>query len=124
MTEAQRKATLRDGQDAGEMLLDIEARIGELLPSAEAMRSLSGKARGDANKGITEMERTSHPSILPAGMTSHRAQNSRAIRDNPAIVAKIKAPARPERLFTAFVSPSAPSSMRQDFQDGHNTGRL
>jgi hypothetical protein len=27
---AQRKATLHDGQDAGEMLLDIEARIGEL----------------------------------------------------------------------------------------------
>jgi hypothetical protein len=33
MTEDQRRATLRDGQDAGEMLLDIEARIGELLPS-------------------------------------------------------------------------------------------
>jgi hypothetical protein len=38
MTEAQRKATLSDGQEAGEMLLDIEERIGELyegLPSAE-----------------------------------------------------------------------------------------
>ncbi len=28
--EAQRKPTLSDGQDAGEMLLDIEAKIGEL----------------------------------------------------------------------------------------------
>lgn len=37
MTEGQRKATLADGQDAGRMLLDIEARIGELwdkLPEA------------------------------------------------------------------------------------------
>jgi len=30
MTEEQRKVTLRDGQDAGEMILDIERRIGEL----------------------------------------------------------------------------------------------
>lgn len=30
MTETQRQATLSDGQDAEEMLLDIEARIGEL----------------------------------------------------------------------------------------------
>jgi len=30
MTEAQRKRTLKDGQEAGEMLLDIETRIGEL----------------------------------------------------------------------------------------------
>jgi hypothetical protein len=30
MTEEQRKVTLRDGQDAGEMILDIERRIREL----------------------------------------------------------------------------------------------
>jgi hypothetical protein len=43
MTEEQRKATLRDGQDAGRMLLDIEARIGELLdhlPLAREYRPL------------------------------------------------------------------------------------
>lgn len=40
MTEEQRKATLRDGQDAGRMLLEIEARIGELY---EAIPKLEGK---------------------------------------------------------------------------------
>lgn len=35
MTEEQRKITLRDGQEAGELLLDIEARIGEIYNKAE-----------------------------------------------------------------------------------------
>lgn len=34
-TEEQRKVTLRDGQDAGGLLLDIESRIGELAEKEE-----------------------------------------------------------------------------------------
>ena len=35
ITEVQRKAALSDGQDAGEMLLNIETRIGELVDATE-----------------------------------------------------------------------------------------
>jgi hypothetical protein len=89
MTEEQRKATLSDGQDAGEMLLDIEARIGELLPSAEEARN-AGSKRGPA---IRDGKKTI-PSPLPEGITKHRASDARTIKDNPEIVAKIKAQAR------------------------------
>lgn len=90
MTEAQRKATLRDGQDAGEMLLDIEARIGELLPSRE---DVSRFQKGNLRHSVEGKGRTLDK-ILPEGMTRHRAQQSRHISENPTIVAKIKAQAK------------------------------
>jgi len=74
MTEAQRKRTLKDGQEAGEMLLDIEARIGELLPSAE--------------------EAIKTPVTRPTGIGHHRAIQARAIKNHPEIVEKVKAQAR------------------------------
>jgi len=89
MTEAQRKATLRDGQDAGEMLLDIEARIGELLPSPEEAMKM-GQKRGPA---IRDGKQTIS-SPYPAEINRHRAQQARTIKNNPIIVAKIKAQAR------------------------------
>jgi hypothetical protein len=49
MSEQQRKATLADGQDAGEMLLNIEARIGELsysVPDAPHTRHDHLAAKG------------------------------------------------------------------------------
>lgn len=47
MSEEQKKKTLKDGQEAGTMLLAIEARIGELLPSEEeAMKTHGGKLSG------------------------------------------------------------------------------
>ena len=42
--ESQRKATLRDAQDEGDLLLDIETRIGELLPSVEEVREIEKKS--------------------------------------------------------------------------------
>ena len=77
------KNLIRDGQDAGEMLLDIEARIGELLPSREEVRA-------SQNQGLKQKR------ILPDGMDWKRSSASRAIKENPAIVAKIKAQAREE----------------------------
>lgn len=80
---------LRDGQDAGEMLLDIEARIGELLPSREEAIS-KGSKRGaalQAGRGTVEPGR-------PADITEKHAHYARTIKDNPVIVAKIKAQAR------------------------------
>jgi hypothetical protein len=88
MTQEQQKVTLRDGQDLGEMLLDIEAKIGELLPSAEDNRKAGGK-RGRAAQLGERLER-----VLPDGITMHKAHQARAIKNNPEIVAKIKAQAR------------------------------
>jgi len=88
MTEAQRKATLRDGQDAGEMLLDIEARIGELAEKELPARSIAGgKGGGSSPSGEP-------PKYERLGMTRKKLEHARTIKDNPEIVAKIKAQAR------------------------------
>jgi hypothetical protein len=86
MTEAQRKATLRDGQDAGEMLLDIETRIGELYEKApEAERP----GRPSVHPGTTKKE------MAPKGTAiNQRFKHSRMIARNPEIVEKVKAQAR------------------------------
>jgi hypothetical protein len=85
MTEAPRKATLRDGQDAGEWLLDVEAKIGELLPSIEETTRLKGGDRRSEGK---------HRRVLPDGIHSRQAHQARTIKDNPEVVARIKAQAR------------------------------
>jgi hypothetical protein len=89
MTEAQRKATLGDGQDAGEMLLNIEARIGELyeaIPSQEnppGVRSAKGALRGGRKAEIKE-----------AGLEPRRAQAASSIHRNPVAVAAVIKEAR------------------------------
>lgn len=89
VTEAQRKATLRDGQDAGELLLDIEARIGELLPSAEEAQKLSHKI---PRSGLPRSG--PHQKVLPEGITERKAHQARTIKAHPDIVARVKAQAR------------------------------
>lgn len=82
MSEAQRKATLSDGQDAGEMLLNIEARIGELLEN---------RPRGkfsDPNKN------SGHGVALPKDVTIDRSYQAQTIHRNPAAVAAVIAEAR------------------------------
>ena len=84
ITEAQRKATLEDGQDAGEMLLNIEARIGELLPAVEEARKIGtsqGRAIADG-----KLERST---ARPEGITDKRAHYARTIHRNPAAVAEV-----------------------------------
>lgn len=80
MTEDQRKATLADGQDAGRMLLTIEARIGELLgPPKSPKRRSDGKLAGRES--------------LPENVDFHDAHRSRTIANNPEAVAEVIAEA-------------------------------
>jgi hypothetical protein len=72
------QATIQDGQDAGEMLLDIEARIGELLPSSEEM----SKKRAAQYKGRPVTEQTGLRQ-LPDCITNRQDHQARTIKDNP-----------------------------------------
>jgi hypothetical protein len=86
MTEEQRKETLSDGQDAGKMLLTIEGRIGELLPSPVDAIKGEGKSLGiGGGPGKTK--------VLPDGIDSSRAHTARAIKAHPAAVAAVIAEA-------------------------------
>lgn len=87
MTEDQRRATLRDGQDAGEMLLDIETRIGELLPPPEEAKRIGARRTSGLTRG--EDRPTAHP-----GINDKRAHTARTIAKHPEIVEKVKAQAR------------------------------
>jgi hypothetical protein len=85
MTEEQRKATLKDGQQAGELLLDIEARIGELyskVPRRAKTTPMSSKTKLEEFSG--------------ARQTAKRKRFERAekIYKNPAIVERVKKKAK------------------------------
>jgi hypothetical protein len=85
MSVAQRKATLADGQDAGEMLLNIEARIGELyesLPAKPGVKAPEGRAGGKT------------ATIEKAGIDQFKAMRAQTIHRNPAAVAKVIKEAR------------------------------
>jgi hypothetical protein len=93
MTEAQRKATLRDGQDAGEMLLDIEARIGEL--SLKEPQIQTEPRVGPNGAFVGKISSGKPPKYERLGIPSEkRMKQSQTIHNNPVIVAKIKAQAR------------------------------
>lgn len=79
MTEDQRKATLADGQDAGKMLLEIEARIGELVDSTE-IKQVPRSGGGSTSTLPSEIAgRTNEP----------KRKNATAIYRNPAAVAEV-----------------------------------
>jgi len=87
MTEKQKAKTLRDGQDAGEMLLAIETRIGELLP-------VDGRAAGthlQDDSGKFEGSEQVYPQVF--GETNQqrykKAQTARTIANNPEAVAAV-----------------------------------
>lgn len=88
-TEEQRKATLKDGQDAGEMLLDIEARIGQLLPKTGEHLSVYPR-----NKNGHTIKPSEAEVGLGFGLSEYRARTARTIAANPTIVARVKAEAR------------------------------
>ena len=92
MTEAQRKRTLQDGQEAGEMLLDIETRIGELAYEVERTKPIpmatpSGSLIGTKSSG----KPLKHERL---GMTEKRMKQSQIISKHPDIVERVKAQAR------------------------------
>ena len=64
---------LKDGQDAGKALLMIEARIGELLPTAKEAMRIGGKAmKGTPAVGKGE-KRMGIPAVLPIGLSTKSA---------------------------------------------------
>lgn len=79
LRRARHRPRAADGQDAGEMLLNIEARIGELLPSAEEALRLGGQKPGTPKGG-------GGSKVLSPDMKSKQAQAARAIHRNPAAV--------------------------------------
>lgn len=86
MTEEQKAKTLADGQQAGKMLLAIEGRIGELLPSAEEAYAASRPSSKEGRPARSER-------ALPDGIDSKQAYNARAIANNPDAVAEVIAEA-------------------------------
>jgi hypothetical protein len=84
MSEVQRKATLADGQDAGEMLLNIEARIGELISSTPRQYDTSDVGNKKVQPGVG----ASVPSFENTGESADRtglsgSNRSAATRQSP-----------------------------------------
>ena len=84
ITQEQKEKTLRDGQDAGKMLLAIEGRIGELLPTPEEARRIGGAAGGKHAHGLK-----SEASARPGGLNEHQAETARIITKHPEIVKEV-----------------------------------
>ena len=91
MTEDQRKATLKDGQQAGEMLLDIETRIGEIAMKETRIlgkpeSSQPGRLSGSKPSGKP-------PKHERLNMNEKKMRQAQQIAKHPNIVAQIKAKA-------------------------------
>lgn len=91
MTEEQRKATLRDGQDAGELLLDIEARIGEI--AEREVRSATKPIKNGSPFVGSEPSGTA-PKHERLGMPKKKMKQAQQIHKNPEVVERVKAMAR------------------------------
>ena len=88
MAEDQREATLSDGQDAGEMLLNIESRIGEIASKEIPAKPKSGgKGGGSKPSGVP----LKHERL---GMDRHRMDQSQQIFNNPDAVKRVLKEAR------------------------------
>jgi hypothetical protein len=91
IAEEQRKATLSDGQDAGEMLLDIEARIGEIADNeASAAVFAPREKNGKFKEGKTGIA----PKPDRLGISQKKMESAQKIHRNPGVVERIKAQAR------------------------------
>jgi hypothetical protein len=82
----EKQSRLKDGQDAGKALLMIEARIGELLPTAEEARKNAVGGTRVGPDGTTR--KGGGVSTLPPGISSKQAQRARAISTHPHEVAE------------------------------------
>jgi hypothetical protein len=83
MTEEQKAKTLKDGQEAGAMLLAIEGRIGEI--SQRIPRAPSGRTKTEDNSLPKKHKRV--------GMSPKQVSTAEAISNNPEIVADVIAEA-------------------------------
>jgi len=92
MADAQRKATLKDGQGAGELLLTIEGRIGDIASKEPDAKGIPVKAKGGALTGMKPSGKK--PKHERLKMNRHRMQQSQQISKHPEIVEKVKAQAK------------------------------
>ena len=90
MTEEQKAKTLRDGQEAGKMLLAIEARIGELLPTAEEAARLSGQTAGKPRGGSSVLPREFGETVDQRSKKAHTARTIAAASKDGTLDAVIK----------------------------------
>jgi len=81
IAEEQQAATLADGQDAGRMLLTIEARIGELLDTPDYYQG-KGLRKGEKAKEISK-----HREGL--GISNKQTKHARTIARHPEAVAEV-----------------------------------
>lgn len=93
MTEEQRKTTLRDGQDAGAMLLDIEDRIGELAEKEEKAKSSIAARLPNGRAAVTKPS-GKPPKHERLGMSEKRMQQAQTIHKHPEIKERVKAQAK------------------------------
>ena len=88
MAEDQREATLSDGQDAGEMLLNIESRIGEIASKEISAKPKVGGKGGGAKPSTEPLK---HERL---GMNKDRMKQSQQIFNNPEAVKRVLKEAR------------------------------
>jgi hypothetical protein len=96
IAEEQREATLSDGQDAGEMLIRIETRIGEIcsrLETKEHQRGGRPKKNSDSSK-ITVSTDTKTAKIKEMKLPKTKARNYEIMNANPEAVEQAIAKAR------------------------------
>ena len=79
LTQEQKEKTLKDGQDAGKMLLAIEGRIGELLPKGEF---------GGGDRHSEKFKKFSR-SLKDTGTTPKQRTIARTISEHPKIVEEV-----------------------------------
>lgn len=95
IAEEQRAATLADGQDAGEMLIRIEARIGELarkMPQEhKAGPGQGGKKQIKGKPNAVSNSKEKHEKI---GITKSRMHTAETISDHPEAIEEAIAKAR------------------------------
>jgi len=91
MAESQRKATLKDGQGAGELLLTIEGRIGKIALKEKPAKSIPIKTKKGFSGATPSGERPKHERL---GMNRKKMDQSQQIAKHPEIVEKVKARAK------------------------------
>jgi hypothetical protein len=102
IAEEQRAATLSDGQDAGEMLIRIETRIGEICSRLETKSGKGGgnysksKKKSNLDSDKIEVQDTKTAKIKEMKLPKTKARNYEIMNANPEAVEQAIAKAREE----------------------------
>jgi hypothetical protein len=98
IAEEQRAATLSDGQDAGEMLIRIETRIGEICSRLETKKGKGAGRPAKNNLDSTKIENTDTKTakIKEMKLPKTKARNYEIMNANPEAVEQAIAKAREE----------------------------